>query len=245
MKSARFCAAIDCQINQINQSILQVCDHPYLLPGVDPMETDERLVAASSKLLLLDRLLVRLRVAGRRALVYSQFTSMLDVLADYLAFRGHRCFSSTALLSPSPSSLGLAVLLCLVQRSQVVCAVRWVCADSCDSTAQQRLHEGGVCPLCPSSLICVSLLKALTRENGLWVTLVCFGCRYEIACFENQRSPFFVYLISTRAGGLGITLVAADTVAFRIFDLYFSCSVRCSSVALFMLHLFSCRHLLL
>ena len=22
----------------------QVCDHPYLLPGVDPMETDERLV---------------------------------------------------------------------------------------------------------------------------------------------------------------------------------------------------------
>lgn len=54
------------------------------------METDERLVAASSKLLLLDRLLVRLRSAGRRALVYSQFTSMLDVLADYLAFRGHR-----------------------------------------------------------------------------------------------------------------------------------------------------------
>ena len=70
--------------------IMQVCDHPYLLPGVDPMDTDERLVSASSKLLLLDRLLVRLRAAGRRALIYSQFTSMLDVLADYLAFRGHR-----------------------------------------------------------------------------------------------------------------------------------------------------------
>jgi SWI/SNF-related matrix-associated actin-dependent regulator of chromatin subfamily A member 5 len=59
------------------------------------METDERLVVASSKLLLLDRLLVRLRSAGRRALIYSQFTSMLDVLADYLAFRGHR-FSCAA-----------------------------------------------------------------------------------------------------------------------------------------------------
>lgn len=68
----------------------QVCNHPYLLPGVDPMETDERLVEASSKLRLLDRLLARLRAAGRRVLVYSQFTSMLDVLGDYLSLRGHR-----------------------------------------------------------------------------------------------------------------------------------------------------------
>ena len=82
--------------------IPQVCDHPYLLPGVDPMETDERLVAASSKLLLLDRLLVRLHTAGRRALVYSQFTSMLDVLADYLAFRGHRLPCALHPLSPQP-----------------------------------------------------------------------------------------------------------------------------------------------
>jgi hypothetical protein len=49
----------------------------------------------------------------------------------------------------------------------------------------------------------VVTVKSLTRP---------FCGRYEIACFENQRSPFFVYLISTRAGGLGITLVAADTV---------------------------------
>lgn len=36
--------------------------------------------------------------------------------------------------------------------------------------------------------------------------------RYEISCFENSKSDKSVYLISTRAGGLGITLVAADTV---------------------------------
>jgi hypothetical protein len=175
------------------------------------METDERLVAASSKLLLLDRLLVRLRVAGRRALVYSQFTSMLDVLADYLAFRGHRCFCSTsATLSPSPSSCGAAMSCAEVSR--YMCCAMGVCRflrlDGSTAPARRR---------CVSTVSIIShlrlALEALTRENGLWVTLVCFGCRYEIACFENQRSPFFVYLISTRAGGLGITLVAADTVA--------------------------------
>ena len=71
-------------------SRVQVCNHPYLLQGADPMETDERLVAASSKLRLLDRLLDRLHAAGRRALVYSQFTSMLDLLGDYLNLRGRR-----------------------------------------------------------------------------------------------------------------------------------------------------------
>ena len=33
--------------------------------------------------------------------------------------------------------------------------------------------------------------------------------RYEIACFQNPKSDFLAYLISTRAGGLGINLTAA------------------------------------
>ena len=36
--------------------------------------------------------------------------------------------------------------------------------------------------------------------------------QYEVNLFNKESSTYFVYLISTRAGGLGITLTAADTV---------------------------------
>ena len=36
--------------------------------------------------------------------------------------------------------------------------------------------------------------------------------RYETALFNKPSSPYFVYLVTTRAGGLGLNLQAADTV---------------------------------
>jgi SNF2 family DNA or RNA helicase len=45
-------------------------------------------VAASGKLALLDRMMVRLRAGGHRVLIYSQFTRTLDVLEDWVAGRG-------------------------------------------------------------------------------------------------------------------------------------------------------------
>jgi SNF2 family DNA or RNA helicase len=36
--------------------------------------------------------------------------------------------------------------------------------------------------------------------------------KYEIALFNNPDSNLFAYLLSTRAGALGITLTGADTV---------------------------------
>jgi superfamily II DNA or RNA helicase len=127
------------KLNSLVMQLRKVCNHPYLFPEMDPMDTDERMVNASSKLLVLDKILCKLRKEGRKALIYSQFTSMLDIIGDFLNYRGYK-----------------------------------------------HLRLDGSTP-------------AARR-------------RYEIACFENARSPYFVYLISTRAGGLGITLVAADTV---------------------------------
>ena len=48
----------------------------------------EELVAQSGKLALLDRLLKRLLPAGHKTLIFSQMTSMLDILASYLEESG-------------------------------------------------------------------------------------------------------------------------------------------------------------
>jgi hypothetical protein len=88
---------------------------------------------------VLDRLLSKLKAQGRRVLVYSQFTTMLDVIQDYCNLVGH---------------------------------------------GFMRL-DGNTC---------------LARR------------KYEIKMFNSKRGDQFVYLLSTRAGALGITLTGADTV---------------------------------
>ncbi|KAG1665916.1 hypothetical protein FOA52_004505 [Chlamydomonas sp. UWO 241] len=71
----------------------KACNHPYLFPGMESFDvpTSEHasaLVADSGKVALLDRMLERLITGGHRTLVYSQFTSMLDILEDWLKARG-------------------------------------------------------------------------------------------------------------------------------------------------------------
>lgn len=45
------------------------------------------LVRGSGKLLLLDKLLLKLKDGGHRVLIFSQMVRMLDVLAEYLQLR--------------------------------------------------------------------------------------------------------------------------------------------------------------
>lgn len=117
----------------------KVVNHPYMFQEADPMETDASIVTASAKMMVLDRLLGKLKAQGRRVLVYSQFTTMLDVIQDYCNLVGH---------------------------------------------GFMRL-DGNTC---------------LARR------------KYEIKMFNSKRGDQFVYLLSTRAGALGITLTGADTV---------------------------------
>ncbi len=46
-----------------------------------------RLIQASGKLMLLDRMLAKLRAQGHRVLLFSQYVIMLDVLEDYIEYR--------------------------------------------------------------------------------------------------------------------------------------------------------------
>lgn len=69
----------------------KVCLHPYLfeypLDENDQYKIDEQLVLKSGKLIVFDQLLGALIERRHKVLVFSQFTSMLDILYDYCCYR--------------------------------------------------------------------------------------------------------------------------------------------------------------
>lgn len=54
----------------------------------EPFVLGEHLVEASGKLVVIDKLLKYLHNTGHKVLMFSQMTHMLDVLQDYLGYRG-------------------------------------------------------------------------------------------------------------------------------------------------------------
>uniref|UniRef100_A0A0F7ZC91 Chromodomain-helicase-DNA-binding protein 1-like isoform X2 n=1 Tax=Crotalus adamanteus TaxID=8729 RepID=A0A0F7ZC91_CROAD len=115
--------------------------HPYLFTGVEPepFVIGDHLIEASGKLNLLDKLLSFLYDSKHRVLLFSQMTQMLDILQDYMDYRGY---------------------------------------------SYERL-DGSV------------------RGEERHLAINNFG-----------QQPIFVFLLSTKAGGVGINLTAADTVIF-------------------------------
>uniref|UniRef100_A0A3P9CS51 Proliferation-associated SNF2-like protein n=1 Tax=Maylandia zebra TaxID=106582 RepID=A0A3P9CS51_9CICH len=142
---------LDAQVSLKLQNILMLlkrcCNHPYLVeypldPATGEFKIDEQLVQSSGKFLILDRLLPALKRRGHKVLIFSQMTSILDILMDYCYLRGFH---------------------------------------------YSRLDG--------------SMSYAERDEN--------------MARFSKDPEVF-IFLLSTRAGGLGINLTAADTVI--IFD---------------------------
>ncbi|XP_015731810.2 chromodomain-helicase-DNA-binding protein 1-like isoform X4 [Coturnix japonica] len=119
--------------------------HPYLFNGVEPepFEIGDHIIEASGKLCLLDKLLSFLYDGGHRVLLFSQMTKLLDILQDYMDYRGY---------------------------------------------SYERL-DGSV------------------RGEERHLAIKNFG-----------QQPIFVFLLSTRAGGVGMNLTAADTVIFTDSD---------------------------
>ena len=64
--------------------------HPYLFPGIEDRTLDplgEHLVENCGKMVLLDKLLLRLKERGHRVLLFTQMTRVLDILEDYMHMR--------------------------------------------------------------------------------------------------------------------------------------------------------------
>ncbi|KAM8875573.1 chromodomain-helicase-DNA-binding protein 1-like isoform 2-T2 [Spinachia spinachia] len=129
----------------ILMNLRKCVDHPYLFNGVEPepFEMGEHLVEASGKLSLLDGVLTHLHKGGHRILLFSQMTRMLDILQDYMEFRGY---------------------------------------------SYERL-DGSV-----------------------------RGEERNLAVKNFSSKDVFVFLLSTKAGGVGLNLTAADTVIFMDSD---------------------------
>uniref|UniRef100_A0A673KJY0 Chromodomain-helicase-DNA-binding protein 1-like n=1 Tax=Sinocyclocheilus rhinocerous TaxID=307959 RepID=A0A673KJY0_9TELE len=79
------------QLLNILMQLRKCVDHPYLFDGVEPepFEMGEHLVEASGKLSLLDTMLAYLHEGCHHVLLFSQMTRMLDILQDYLEYRGY------------------------------------------------------------------------------------------------------------------------------------------------------------
>lgn len=123
----------------------KACNHPYLFDGMEPEPyiNGEHLIEASSKFVFLDKFLPKLEKDKHRVLIYSQFTSMLDILEDFCSMR----------------------------------QFRYLRLDGSTHSVERQMN---------------------------------------IDRFNQNESDVFIFLLSTRAGGLGINLATADTVI--LFD---------------------------
>ncbi|KAF9067977.1 SNF2 family N-terminal domain-containing protein [Rhodocollybia butyracea] len=125
----------------------RICDHPYLMPNVepDPYYIGEHIVASSSKLIVIDKILADLLPKGEKVLIFSQWIGMLDVLEDMMHLRG----------------------------------IKYARLDGSTPRPRRTL---------------------------------------DIKLFQHENSQLHVYLISTKAGGLGINLTKASTVIMADSD---------------------------
>jgi len=74
----------------ILMQLRKCCNHPYLFDGAEPgppYTTDQHLVDNCGKLVVLDKLLIKLKSCGSRVLIFSQMTRVLDILEDYCMWR--------------------------------------------------------------------------------------------------------------------------------------------------------------
>eukprot|EP01125_Pyxidicula_operculata_P016654 TRINITY_DN576_c0_g2_i1.p1 TRINITY_DN576_c0_g2~~TRINITY_DN576_c0_g2_i1.p1 ORF type:complete len:2102 (+),score=699.65 TRINITY_DN576_c0_g2_i1:116-6421(+) len=85
----------------VMMQLRKCCNHPYLLDGVEDNEligkdrasndvVYKALIEASGKLILVDKLLPKLKEEHHKVLIFSQMIRVLDILSDYLHYRGYK-----------------------------------------------------------------------------------------------------------------------------------------------------------
>ena len=79
------------KLNSLLMQLRKCCNHPYLFsPGIQDEGVTLEDIIGPGKLSVLDRILIKLKENGHRVVIFSQFTSMLDILANFLHLRGYQ-----------------------------------------------------------------------------------------------------------------------------------------------------------
>jgi SWI/SNF-related matrix-associated actin-dependent regulator of chromatin subfamily A member 5 len=71
----------------------KVCNHPYLFHGIEPEGAPiygDHLINVSGKMRFLDKLLKKSFEDKSQTLIFSGFTTMLDILEDYCIYREYK-----------------------------------------------------------------------------------------------------------------------------------------------------------
>uniref|UniRef100_A0A0D9WEC8 Helicase C-terminal domain-containing protein n=1 Tax=Leersia perrieri TaxID=77586 RepID=A0A0D9WEC8_9ORYZ len=77
----------------IAMQLHKCCNHPYLFDGAEPgppYTSGDHLIENAGKMVLLDKLLPKLKERDSRVLIFSQMTRLLDILEDYLMYKGYQ-----------------------------------------------------------------------------------------------------------------------------------------------------------
>ena len=82
----------------IVMQLRKVCNHPYLIEGVEQKEMEEKgsddyyenFTKACGKMVLLDKLLPKLKSGGHKVLIFSQMVKCLDLLEMFMSYKGYK-----------------------------------------------------------------------------------------------------------------------------------------------------------
>ncbi|CAD8164733.1 unnamed protein product [Paramecium pentaurelia] len=89
-------AANAASLNNLEIQLRKCCNHPFLIQEMQNeiskgcqtrIDYINKLVESSGKMILLDKLLNKFRGEGKKMLIFSQFTMMLQLLEEYLKFK--------------------------------------------------------------------------------------------------------------------------------------------------------------
>nr|AGM20689.1 DDM1-2 [Populus tomentosa] len=179
-----------------------------LIFGTDFYPPVEQIVAQCGKFRLLDKLLNRLFALKHKVLIFSQWTKVLDIMDYYFSEKGFE-------VCRIDGSVNLDERKRQLDQSYIISLMPGVCFSCLSACFDYALLKASFKILETQCTFPLSVFnnQAHILANFI-VTLFLFQSTYpriKIEEFNDQNSQYRVFLLSTRAGRLGINLTSADT----------------------------------